>query len=392
MAVTKFEPGKYYAHPSKEHSGNWCDSMDIMLDGQPRKCIESCNSTRKNSAYNTTEQSMQIEGHRIKHAFPFDEFIEVPDWNPDEWEFIGNAEQAAGRKIEEGDERLIDGKWDKIQDCDGIDIGKYITTGKYAPVRRRKVAAPQSPAYEITVEYEGEKWRRLGQKESSIGGDKITTKGSNLLEDKHPLTLEDIHKPEELKDVSAWRKVSTPVVKLKDKFHSNCKHYFVDCTDEPCRSCLGENRKNWEPADPPARRIVNIEDAPIGAQVRIVELAKDDTYRIHPMENPVGKCGIVLGVKFSPDTVTVTIDEDRDRHINKGAKVELLDEPKEVGGTASNFWKVSPCVTLQVGGILNPFTSYAGIDFRKSEKSYAEKRRERRAKVLGFLKDEGGLE
>jgi hypothetical protein len=320
MAVTKFEPGKYYAHPSKEHSGNWCDSMDIVLDGQPRKCIESCNSTRKNSAYNTTEQSMQIEGHRIKHAFPLDEFIEVPDWNPDEWEFIGNAEQAAGRKIEEGDESSNGREWAEIQGCNGIEIIKYIEEGLYFPVRRRKVAAPQ-----VDRECKNCRW----------GNGK------------------------------AGRE-------------SACSNPDV------CRV----PHMSWEPRAeaPPSGRIVNIEDAPIGARVRIVELVDGDMTRAKK-----GYEGIIIkkDYKLSPSKFCVQLGSDGigTPIINHGAKVELLDEPKEEKEMGSGFrgTYANPMVSID-GGPFMPL----GIAFATppSEKSYADKRRERRAKVLGLIKTE----
>lgn len=36
---TRFEAGKWYIHPSKEHNSDWCHYMDGVLDGKPHKCV-----------------------------------------------------------------------------------------------------------------------------------------------------------------------------------------------------------------------------------------------------------------------------------------------------------------------------------------------------------------
>jgi hypothetical protein len=311
MAVTNFEVGKYYAHPSKEHNSNWDNHMDAILDGLPHKCID---------VFDTNNARFEgIGGGRW--CYLFDEFIEVPDWS-DDWEFIGNAEQAAGRKIETGDENLVDGKWYKIQICNGIDLGKYITIGKYVPVRRRKV--------------------------------------------------------------------STPDVRLEDKLHGNCKYRLVSCSKEPCKSCIGKrSMPNWESADSnptPSGRIVNIEDAPIGARVRIVYQGSSHNKEM------IGWAGIKTGKndikhdepykKYTPYIHTYTSD----------ARVELLDEPKEEGGEMylDKFVRGIVMKGCHAGDIIDVQVSGTvsmSVHVPSSEKSYAEKDKESAdALVQGILK------
>jgi hypothetical protein len=349
IGVTQFKSGKYYAHPSKEHKNEWATVMLPMLDGQPRKCTDI--------TYNG-ETGIRVIFEGIDSGSWYcllDEFIEVPDWNPYEWEFIGNAEQTAGRKTEEGDEYLNGGRWKKMSNNIGQDINLFMNFGPYTPVRRRKVEAPQSPDI---VEYQGEKWRWLEREEIIRKGDRIDY---------------DLRKPEI--EAAATR-------------------------NDECGDVVGNKRNAWRKvtASMPSGRIVNIEDAPIGSRVKLISVASNED---SPLK--IGVIGILGEHKTNfKNRKYVKIQNTDDPYHSGGgfyygAKVELLEEPKEEGGEmypdkfvrgiVMKDCRAGDIVDMQVSGTVS-----MSVHVPSSEKSYTEKRRERRAKVLGFLKNEGGLE
>jgi hypothetical protein len=158
MSVTKFEVGKWYRYVLKEKSDNWNIHMDIMLDGEPRKC---------------TEMGLEsVGGCRLS-------FDGVTGW----W------------------------WWDK----------KWLD----------EVPAPTPDI----MEYEGEKWRRLGQDEKLEVGDRM--KGYDCLTLSWVISRESVGKTP--KDIGAgafaWRKLIPSYVppagwrlvgrdeKLTDKCH-----------------------------------------------------------------------------------------------------------------------------------------------------------------------------